>query len=166
MEQKLLQCCSSPADRVGPESPARVSVALSTFAHADSATFLKHAIVRTCSEVPRKAGYKGEQLASNFGFPVDAATLPGFCACIACFLQNRSVSADAMATSWTALEYFNKQCNFSGDLLLLPGRSNTKLKVQDNRVLLEDWSRCTAAAGFEYLAASTAKLFGSNQRGQ
>ena len=96
--------------------------------------------------------------AAGLGLPVDAVSLPGYCTILGSFVQNRAVSADAISSAWTTLEHFDKQCRYTGELELLPGVGRTKLKIEENRILLYDWSRCTAAAGLQFLMASTNKF--------
>ena len=102
--------------------------------------------------------YKGEQADTNtVVIPVDAATVPGFCACLGSFLQNRSVSPDALALAWNTLEHLDKLSKKTGHLVLLPGSRVSKLPIEANRILLEDWSRCTSGIGLHVLAATAAK---------
>ena len=105
------------------------------------------------AQVVRRTAYKGERPdGSELVLPVDCATIPGALTFVASFLLNRSLTADAQKQTWALVELFDKMCDFAGEVRLLRRNQESTLKVESNRILLEDWSSATAAIGLDVLA--------------
>ncbi|CAE7564402.1 unnamed protein product [Symbiodinium sp. CCMP2592] len=110
--------------------------------------------------VIRRSIYKGEKVnKTKIKLPIDTASLPGCVSVVASFLQNRSASAEALTQTWDLLALFDKFSRKSGKLALLPGVAAAELPLQNNTILIEDWSRCCGALGLEILASEVTRSF-------
>ena len=76
---------------------------------------------------------------------------------VACFLQNRSVSQEALNATWLFLELLDRHCHKTGHLFLLPGVADARLKIDNNTILLDDFSACLRAVGLEVMTSEVTR---------
>ena len=110
----------------------------------------------------RRDAYKGQNNVASMRVPVDVCSLPGYIACVACYLQNRGLSPDAATNTLKTILVWDGHIRVDRDFLLLPGVQSSKICIRGNNIDILEFRAAVSSLNMSYYSHLLATQLSSN----